>query len=83
MNLQTFLGRQSSGCMQVNPTELIYHFQMSAVAIVNGIRIEGMLSSVNEQSIVYVPNPGKSKHVYTHLTKSVVVPWGSHNECLF
>ena len=51
--------------MQVNPTGLIYHFQMSAVATVNGIRIEGMLSSVNELSIVYVPNPGKSKHVHT------------------
>ena len=44
--------------MQVSPTGLIYHFQMSAVSAVNGIQIEGTLSSVSAMSTVYVPNPG-------------------------
>ena len=48
--------------MQVSPTELIYHFQMSAVATVNGVPIEGTLSSVSALSTVYVPNPGIYKY---------------------
>jgi deleted-in-malignant-brain-tumors protein 1 len=56
--VKTFPGSQSSGCMQVSPTGLIYHFQMSAVSAVNGIQIEGMLSSLSAMSTVYVPNPG-------------------------
>ena len=59
MDLQSFPATQRSGCMSVNPTGLVYHFQMSAVAAVNGEAIEGMLSSVNELTIVYVPNSGK------------------------
>ena len=58
VNLQTFPGSQRSGCMQVNPTGLIYHFQMSAVSAVNGIQIEGTLSSLSAMSTVYVPSPG-------------------------
>ena len=42
---------------------------MSAVSAVNGIQIEGTLSSLSALSTVYVPNPGismitKNVHVY-------------------
>ena len=53
--------------MQVSPTGLIYHFQMSAVAAVNGVPIEGTLSSVSALSTVYVPNPGKTISRNVHL----------------
>ena len=69
VNLQTFPGRKRSGCMHVSPTGLIYHFQMSAVTVsaVNGVAIEGTLSSVSAMSTLYVPNPG----IYLHIKISV------------
>ena len=54
--------------MTVSPTDLIYHFQMSAVAAIYGVAIEGTLSSVSVLSTIFVPKPGKfyiNVHVHT------------------
>ena len=54
--------------MPVSPTGLIYHFQMSAVAAIYGVAIEGTLSSVTALSTIFVPKPGKlyiKVHVHT------------------
>ena len=55
---QTFPGTPTEGCMSLEVTGVIYHIQMSAVAIVNGERLEGTLSSITGESTVYVPPPG-------------------------
>ena len=49
------------------------HFQMSAVAVVNGVPIEGTLSSVSALSTVYVPNSGKTTRNMDITAKSSII----------
>ena len=44
--------------MQLSQTDVIYHFQMSAVSEVQGELLEGTLSSITSSTTVYVPKPG-------------------------
>ena len=56
--LQTFPGRNRTGCIELGVTGVIYHFQMSAVAVINGDYIEGSLSPFSETTTIFVPLPG-------------------------
>ena len=44
--------------MELKKTALYYKFQMSTVSYIGGEPVEGDLSSVGPESIVFVPNPG-------------------------
>ena len=44
-------------------TNKVYQFQMSAVGYIGGEPVEGDLSEVTAQSIVFVPKPGKWMYV--------------------
>ena len=44
--------------MGLSVTGVIYHFQMSAVVIINGRRVEGTLSPYSQQTTLFVPEPG-------------------------
>ena len=61
--LQTFHGNDRAGCMKVNETNVIYQIRMSAVAFIGGEPIEGDLSDVIPQSVVFVPKPGSYDYV--------------------
>ena len=56
--LQTFAGSQRSGCMTLSVTGVVYHFQMSAVALISGVQVEGSLSPYSTLTTIYVPPPG-------------------------
>ena len=56
--LQTFPGSARSGCMKLEVTGIIYHFQMSAVAVITGDNVEGTLSAYSEQTTLFVPKRG-------------------------
>ena len=57
--LQTFSASVLSGCMELSHTDVIYHFQMSAVSTIQGELVEGTLSSIDARTTIYVPRPGK------------------------
>ena len=44
--------------MALSVTGIIYHFQMSAVVVINGDNVEGTLSAYSHLSTVFVPVPG-------------------------
>ena len=48
----------NSGTMEVNVTAQTYKFQMSTLSYVGGELVEGDLSLVGPESIVFVPMPG-------------------------
>ena len=56
--LQTFPASSLSGCMELSHTEVIYHFQMSAVSVIQGELVEGTLSPIDARTTIYVPKPG-------------------------
>ena len=56
--LQTFPASLLSGCMELSHTDVIYHFQMSAVSAIQGELVEGTLSPIDSRSTIYVPKPG-------------------------
>ena len=47
--------------MKLEVTGIIYHFQMSAVAVINGANVEGTLSA-SEQTTLFVPKPKQCNH---------------------
>ncbi|CAI8040608.1 Soluble scavenger receptor cysteine-rich domain-containing protein SSC5D [Geodia barretti] len=71
-------GSQRSGCMRLSVTGVIYHFQMSAVVIINGRRVEGALSPYSPQTTLFVPEPGLSQPVNVRASStntSVTLQW--------
>ena len=46
--------------MTLSVTGVVYHFQMSAVATINGVQVEGSLSPDSTQTTLLVPEPGES-----------------------
>ena len=42
----------------MNKTEKTYQFQMSTVAYIGGEPVEGDLSQITDQTIVFIPKPG-------------------------
>ena len=68
--MQKFHGNVQFACMKLHETNVLHQFRMSAVAYVDGVEVEGELSEVTPQSIVFIPKLGSYTHtnLYTHFS---------------
>ena len=64
--------------MRLSATEVIYHFQMSAVAVINGLTVEGSLSPYSSQTTVFVPDLGGELATYTRRMLDIVCNQRAH-----